>query len=525
MYRTAPEPHAAMAVLDYVMVVAYLLLTAGIVWYTSRHQKDTDDFFFGGRRLPWFAVGLSIMATLLSTISYLGIPGEMIKYGVAILWIYLSYPLAMCVIIPLFIPFFMRLKLTSAYEYLERRFDYRIRVLASIKFFCLRLGWISMVMFAGSKAIASMTDSNLFLVIALMGIAATVYSCVGGLSAVVWTDVLQAVMLLGGAAVIVVYVWATTGAGPSDWWSVVSASKEYQAHTSPPTLSLDPTVTRSILWVVINGFFWQICTHASDQVVLQRYFSTTSLASARNSFIVNILSSLVIGVLLGLAGFALLFFYLQHPGYLGNGMKPSDDGDKIMPYFYAHQLPIGCGGLVLANFLCDAMQTLVSGVNSITAVASNDLIMKFTKKPRTERDQLKLARVLTLVLGLMTTCIALGIAWLSNQSGQNIISLMPKTFNMFLGPLASLFLIGMFVPRARGRTALIAGLTALSVSIFWSYFRQITGNNYDLSPFWAITVPCVVGVSTAFALSFMEDRDHPGAEYSWWRVMSRPGER
>lgn len=523
MFRTAPAPHASMAALDYGMVVGYLVLTAWIVWYTSRHQKDTEDFFLGGRRLPWFAVGLSIMATLLSTISYLGIPGEMIKHGVAILWMYLAFPLAMLVVIPFFIPFFMRLKLTSAYEYLEHRFDYRVRLLASCKFFCLRLGWIAMVMFAGSTAIASMTGQNLYLVIALMGIAATIYTCLGGLTAVVWTDVLQAVMLLGGAVVIVVYVWATTGAGPTDWWQVVSNSDGFKSHTSPPLFSLDPQVRMSIVWVVINGFFWQICTHASDQVVLQRYFSTTSLASARQSYIVNMLSALAIGILLGLAGFALLFFYLQHPTYLADDMKATDSGDKVMPYFYAHQLPIGCGGLVLANFLCDAMQTLVSGVNSITAVASNDLIQRLRHKPSDERSQLKLARILTLGLGLLTTIVALLIAWLANSSGKNIVDLMPRAFNMFLGPLASLFLIGMFIPRARARTALISGSTALLLSICWSYYRQLFGVNFDLSPQWAIALPCTVGVLTGFVLSFVLDTDdeHAGTDFCWRRVMQR----
>ncbi len=523
MFHTAPPPHAAMAALDYVMVLGYLVVTAWIVWHTSRHQKDTEDFFLGGRRLPWFAVGLSIMATLLSTISYLGIPGEMIKHGVAILWMYLAFPLAMLVVIPFFIPFFMRLKLTSAYEYLEHRFDYRVRLMASCMFFCLRLGWIAMVMFAGSTAISSMTDQNLYTVIALMGVAATIYTCMGGLTAVVWTDVLQAVMLLGGAVLIVVYVWATTGAGPFDWWHVVSNSEGFKNHTSPPLFSLDPSVRMSIGWVVINGFFWQICTHASDQVVLQRYFATTSLASARQSYIVNMLSALAIGILLGFAGFALLFFYLQHPSYLAENMKATDSGDKVMPYFYAHQLPIGCGGLVLANFLCDAMQTLVSGVNSITAVASKDLVQRSRHRPRTEQDELKLARFLTLGLGLLTTIVAVLIAWLANSSGKNIVDLMPRAFNMFLGPLASLFLIGMFVPRARASSALSAGLIALGVSITWSYYRQLFGASFDLSPQWAIALPCSVGVLTGFILSLLRDAptDHPGADFSWWRVMKR----
>ena len=520
LFETAPPPHDSLGLLDYLMVGAYLLITIGIVWFSSRGQKDNEDFFLGGRRLPWFAVGLSIMATLLSTISYLGIPGEVIKHGVAILWMYLAFPLSMMVVLPFFIPFFMRLKMTSAYEYLEHRFDYRARLLASVLFFWLRLGWIAMVMYAGSMAISRMTDQDLYTVVAVMGIAATAYACFGGMTAVVWTDVLQAVMLLGGAAVIVVYVWATTGAGPSDWWEVVA--KHSQGHTSPPIFSFDPRERTVIMWVVINGFFWQICTHASDQVVLQRYFATTSLKAARNSYIVNMSTALLVGILLGLAGFALLFFYQQHPSYLKQGLSPSK-GDEIMPYFYAHQLPLGCGGLVLANFLCDAMQTLVSGVNSIAAVVTDDLLGRMKQRPRTESEKLATTRRLTLGLGLLATCVALLISWLSQHSGKNIIDLMPRTFNMFLGPLASLFLVGMFNARATGRSAFAGVLVAMTASVSWSYFGQLSRTGIDLSPQWAIVVPCLSGVLTAFVASRVFDRDveHPGRAFSWWNVMRR----
>src|SRR5688572_30560633 len=200
--------HGGLQLLDYLAVVGYMLVTVAIVYWSSRRQKDTEDFFLGGRRMPWFAVGLSIMATLLSTITYLGSPGEMIRYGVAYFAGYLSIPLVAIVVIYLWIPFFMRLHMTSAYEYLENRFDYRARLLAGVLFLLLRLGWMSMVVYTASMAMVHMTweplneivgwlgmadvpAASLFLVIGVTGIAATVYTCVGGMRAVIWTDVLQ----------------------------------------------------------------------------------------------------------------------------------------------------------------------------------------------------------------------------------------------------------------------------------------------------------------------------------------------
>src|SRR6185437_3109681 len=162
----------------------------------------------GNRRMPWFAVGLSIMATLLSTNTYLGAPGEMIKYGPAWMLGMVAYPLVALVVMYLWIPFFMRLRLTSAYDYLAERYDRRARVLGGLLFLGLRLGWMSMVVYTASKAMAAMVGGSLesitkfvgaehpiFPIIAAVGAAATIYACIGGMRAVIWTDVLQAFML------------------------------------------------------------------------------------------------------------------------------------------------------------------------------------------------------------------------------------------------------------------------------------------------------------------------------------------
>lgn len=524
-----------MALLDYAVVALYLVVTLAIVAWSSRKQHDTEDFFLGSRRLPWLAVGLSIMATLLSSITYLGLPGEMVKNGVAVLAYQLAMIPAGCFVVPVVIPFVMRLRFTSAYEYLEHRFDYRARLLGSTLFLLLRVGWVSLVMFAGSKALSRMADWNLQWVILTLGIGATLYACLGGLKAVVWTDVLQAIMLFGGAAAIIVYVWLYTGQGPTAWWA--AAGQDSASHTRPLLFSLDPTVRVTVGTALISGFFWQICTHCSDQVVLQRYASTPSLAAARSSYLTNVVSAFAITGLLGVAGFALLYFYLRFPNLLPPKLTARSAGDELMPYFYRHQFPIGCAGLILANFLCDAMQTLVSGVSSVTAVASQD-VLEHTRRGKSGRlPPLWTARILTLALGTATTLIALGVERLASSSGKNIIDLMPRTFNMFLGPLGALFLIGMFLPRATGRSATPAVLTALVVSIGWSYFKEIMSlppvwrllrpyfkEPFDLSISWAIAFPCLFAIALAGLLSLVLDSggEHSGRRFTWWEVMKRP---
>jgi SSS family solute:Na+ symporter len=530
------DMHDGLKTFDVVVVVLYVLATMYIVYRASLHQKNTDDFFLGNRRMPWMAVGLSIMATLLSSLTYLGLTGEIVKNGIAAFMTQAAILPAAPLVLFLFIPFFMRLRFTSAYEYLEHRFDFRTRLIGGMLFFLLRLGWVSLVMYSGSLALATMAGWNLYATIALLGIAATLYTFYGGLEGVVWTDVIQALMLFGGAAAIVVSVWLDTGDGPLVWWQV--AGEHSAAHKQVDWFSLDPTKRMTLGTALLSGFFWQICTHCSDQVVLQRYASTPSLAAAQKSYLTNMLALLSITSLLGISGLALLHFYLRHQDQLPPGLSPTSVGDKLMLHFFATQLPLGFSGLIFANFLCDAMQTLVSGVNSITAVATQDVLDHSRLAQKSAgANRLALARGVTLLLGGLTTGIALVVAWFAEASGRNIFDLMPKTFNMFIGPLGALFLIGMFLPRATARSAVPAVAGAMLVSIVWNYWKEILSvpfvwqfarrvftTPFDLSIMWAYGVACVSGVVFAAVLSLTVDSgdDHPGRAYTWWSVMRRP---
>lgn len=520
-------PHAGLQTLDYLAVAVYLLITLGIVIWSVRRQSTTDDFFLGGRRMPWLAVGLSLMATLMSTVSYMGVPGEVIKYGIALFCGYLALPFSMTVVLLLWVPFFMRLRMTSAYEYLEKRFDYRARLLAGTLFLLLRLGWMSVVVYTASLALAQMTHLPLLWIVGVVGLAATGYTCVGGMSAIIWTDVLQFIMLFGGVLITLGYVIWATGTGPWHWWATVSAHTA--RHTSPRLFSLDPMVRMTVVTAMIHSFFWTICTHGSDQVVLQRYFSTTSLGAARRSYIVNAISDIMIGSLLALSGLALLSFYLEHPGFLPPHLSPTAASDRVMPYFFAHQLPAGLGGLLLASFLCDAMQTLDSGVNSITAVATTDVLERLAPRRLVSRgaSQLALARTLTVVIGLAVTVLAFGVAYQVEHSDRTIVDLMPRSFNMFLGPLASLFFIGMFLPRCTSRSAIPAALGGLAVAVVWSYWKELFGTTTQPTITLAIAVPCVFAVSTAAVLGWLVESGEPspGREYVWWAVMRRPALR
>jgi len=525
--------HGGLKSLDLVAIVAYLAVTFGIALWFGRRQRSSEDFFVGGRHVPWFAVGLSILATLFSTLTYLGAPGEVIKHGIGFFCGYLALPLSALVVMFLWIPFYMRLRLTSAYEYLELRFSPKLRVVGALLFVLLRLGWMSMVVFAASMALDQVKGPDLDLLpgpdlywwMAGIGIVAAVYSAVGGIQAQIWTDVLQCLLLLAGAVMVISAVIYSTGTGPSIWAATVA--EQQKTHVTPPLFSRDLTVRVTIVTALIHNFFWAICTHGSDQVVLQRYFSTPSLSAARKSYLINVATELTMVSLLAVCGFALLTFYLLNPQVLPEGWTLANSADKLFPHFLSSQLPAGCAGLVISAFLCDAIQTLEAGANSITAVVTTDLARKGGRTDAQRPPSLLFVRILTVVITLLVSANAFLVARLALTQGLTIIDLIPKFFNMFVGPLGGMFIIGMFLPRCTVRSTSVAVTLGLLTSVMWSWGKEIFQTTSQPTILLAIAVPCLVTTGAAFLLGCLIEngKPHPGQQYTWKSIVrNRRGE-
>lgn len=574
---TAAAPHEGFGLLDMLAVAAYMAATAAIAWRATRQRGTADEFFLGGRSMPWFAVGLSIMATLMSTVSYLAVPGEMIKNGFTVFTSYLSAPFSMAVVLCLWVPFFMRLRVTSAYEYLEARFGYSARATAAVLFVLLRLGWMGVILYTSSMALDAMLEHNhqaldeaaegaesprhdyptvelpairwngqpvvvqrIYLWILLSGVFTSLYTAAGGIRAVIWTDVMQSGVMFGGTIITIGYVAATLGSGPIAWWQ--AASQAGHGHAKMQLFSLDPTTRMTVVTIALSSFFWTICTHGSDQIVTQRYFSTASLSAAQRSYFIAAIADVAVGVLLGLAGLGLLAFYLQYPQNLGGSIDLAKNADPVFPHFIAHQLPPGLGGVILSALFAAAMSSLSSGINSTTAVGLTDLGARCFAKHKAWWSSVRVARGTSLVAGSVATAFAFWVTFIARQeTNQNIIDLMYKMFNMFLGPLAGLFFTGMFVARCTSRSAMPGVLSGLLISFVWCYWLEITGlvqaltadangegglvlgNGKPLSISLAIAVPCCATVALSWLYSLVVDsgQRHAGADWTWLAVMRR----
>lgn len=483
---------------DYVVIFVYMLGMLAVGWYISRRQETSEEFFVGGRKMPWFITGVSMIATLMSTLTYLGAPGEMIQHGVGQSLSFLALPFAFLVVGFLWVPFFMRLKLTSAYEYLERRFGTWARMLGISLYLWMRFLWMGAIIFTASRAVSQITQDSapqaiatltgglveftpqswFYFVLLSTGIISTLYTMLGGIKAVIWTDVAQFVVLFTGAVATLIVIFVNTGTGPVTWFREVTS----QAHDFPPIASWDLHTRVTVLWTFTAGFMWHVCTHASDQVCLQRYFTTKNAQAARRTAAVNYCLDVTMQLLLATVGAALLTYYLRHAADLPAGVADPRDptfSDKIFPRFIAYGLPAGLSGLVVAALFAVAQSSIDSGINSTATVITVDLVRRFRRVQLSGHAELRLAQGLTLVLGLIIT--AMGVALSLIPPHYNIIDIQFKSFNCVLGPLAAIFMAGMLLKHVGQRAVVIAGCIGAASGLMFAFMDMIPSWLWSIS--------------------------------------------
>jgi len=438
-----------LAPFDWVVIVAYGIFMLCLGLHYGRKQKTTKDFFIGDGQLRSFTVGISLLATLISTISYLAYPGELIRHGPVIFFGMFSAIIVYIATGYWLIPAIMRRRVTSAYELLEQRTGLSGRLLAVSMFIAMRLFWMGLMLNICAEAMVQMlglSDSAQPWIVAIAGTLAVGYTAVGGLRAVVMTDVIQFFLLMGGSVttiILVTYHMDGFGWFPTTW----------AAHwDSQPLLTLDPQVRVSVVGSIVAGSIAGICIAGSDQVAIQRFMATPDVAAARRSFLVYTLADISVIVIHGLVGCALLGFYMAQPELIGDEGGLVKNADKLFPQFIANQLPVGICGLVVVALFAAVMSSVDSGINAVTAVVMTDLIGRFRTVAFEERVQLRLARWLTVVIGVM---IVLLNTFVDSVPG-NYVEVAQKTVNLFISPLFGLFFLALFVKNTTPRGA-IAG--------------------------------------------------------------------
>jgi SSS family solute:Na+ symporter len=464
--------------LDWFLLVLYACGTLGIGIYYGRKQESTDEYFVGSGKMNPILVGVSLFATLLSTITYLSLPGEIAGKGPTILISIAAMPIVYIIVAFWLIPVYMSHRVTSAYELLEERLGLSLRLLGAAMFLALRLVWMTLLIYLAAKAMLLMMGLEaewLFAIVAVTGLISIIYTTIGGMRAVVITDFMQTCLLFGGAVLVVASVtWDFGGFGwfPTEWQSTWDKQ---------PIISFDPKTRLTVVGTLLSVLTWYVATMGGDQTSVQRFMSTENAAAARKAVATQLTTGVIVQIMLALVGFSLLAYFARHQTALGIELKPGEEGGSVMgqymtylkanaddlfPRYIANHLPVGISGLVVAAMFAAAMSSVDSGVNSITAVVMTDFLDRLGVGPKTKRGHMLTARALALSIGVFV----ISCSSLMKYIEGNITTVTNKTVNLLTGPIFALFFFALFVPRARPRGVWIGVIcgTIVAVSIAFS---------------------------------------------------------
>jgi len=462
------EAHG-LVLIDWIVVVVYLAYILGQGWYFSKQQESEGEFLVAkAKPMGWFIVGMSMYATLLSVISYLGKPGEMINKGpMFTIAQVIAMPISYYLVAHVLMPRIMSQRVTSVYEYLEERIGQTGRLLAAALFIMLRLVWMGLMTYLTSSVLALVMGLDEGWVPALsilVGAVAIAYSSMGGFRAVVVTDNIQAMLLFVGAlAAIGVATWHMGDLSwiPTQW----SPNWDTQ-----PLISFDPHVRVTLVGLLVHMVLWRVATSCSDQTSIQRFMAVKDSRDARRSFFVNSVAVVFSAILLSLVGVAMLGFFTRFPEALAPEMTIAADGDKLLPFFIAHYLPPGLSGLIVTAMLAAVMSSLDSGVNGVTAVINRDFLARFNLLPATETGRVRLLRVMTVLIGGLVILLGLVV----KQIPGNIIDVTNKTASLVTTPIFGLFLMAWYMKAITPVAALLGTLASVTVAVLIGFWDMLT---------------------------------------------------
>ena len=472
--------------INYCVLFGYLFAMVGVGVYFTNRNKNTDDFFRGGKQIPWWAAGCSIFATMLSSLTYTGVPSKAYAQD----WVYavgnLMIPVVAIVAVFVALPFYRRIDATSAYEYLEKRFNRSVRVFGSASFTLFHIFRMAVVMSLTGMALAVATPLTPVDSVLLMGVLSIVYCTMGGIEAVIWTDTIQTFVLMGGAIVAIVMLIAGIDGGAGGFVSAASDADKLRL----ANFHWDATSAQIALWVIIVGGIAQnISSYTADQAVVQRYMTTKTQALAARSIWTNALLTIPATFMFFGIGTALFAFYRSHPEKL----DPTMTTDQIFPLFIAHEMPIGLAGLMVAGIFAAAQSTVSTSMNSTATTIVTDFLRPM-KVCRSERGYLKAARLFTFLIGIAGTL--LGLVFV-DKSIKSLFDQFIVVIGLFMGVLGGLFVLGALTRKANGPGALVGAVVGAGVMVCLWKLKLVNGYLFTAS---GIVTCVVVGYTASWIL-------------------------
>ena len=452
--------------LDYFIVIASILLAIVMGFYFAHRQKDSSTYFTGSGRVPAWAVGISIFATLISSVTFLAYPGSAYSSNWVLLVQGLMVPIVLLALIGIIVPLYRSIIRLSTYEYFERRFGPGARYYSSVAFVLTHFTKMGSVFYLVSMALAAFMNVDIYLVVAVLALAIIVLTLLGGMEAIIWMDVVQGFLLIGGGLLCVTFLLFGVGTsyGPSE--IVGAAWKAGKIDVGP----YDWNFVETTFWVMVfNGIFYALQKYGTDQTIVQRYLAAKNDHEAKKAAYIGVLMSVPIWALFMFIGTALFAYYhAQGAPLLPEGIK----ADEVFPYFIAHELPVGIRGLIIAALAAAAISSLDSDLNCLSAIAVQDYYKRF-RKEATDRQQLNFGRWMVVAAGLGAIGVAcLYITW----GGEGVLGALFSLYAIFSAGIVGIFILGLFSRRAN-KQGLYIGIAA---AVLYTAYAVLTSTKVDM---------------------------------------------
>ncbi|CAN0396733.1 unnamed protein product, partial [Scytosiphon promiscuus] len=422
--------------IDYAIIVASLLVSLYIGFYFSKGQKSTKKYFAAEGNIPAWAIGMSILATLVSSVTFLAYPGEGYSSNWILLVQGLMVPLVLLLIIWGLVPLYRNVIGISAYEYFEKRFGYFARLYGSLGFILAHFSKMGTVFYLLGLAIATLMNVDTLTVIWILGIIIIILTLLGGIEAVIWLDVIQGFLLIAGGIAALAILLFSTEAGPTGIWEI--AKENGRIGFGP----FDWDFTKLTFWVMaINGIFYAIQKYGTDQTVIQRYLTAKSNRDGIRASLMGVILSVPVWALFMFIGTALFAYYQLTPTVpLPENIMP----DAVFPFFIENELPIGVKGLIISALIAAAISSLDSDLNCLSAVLTEDFYSKLNINSSDDR-KLRFGKIMVVISGVLAMLVATIYTYLG---GEGVLGIVFGLYAIFSGGIAGMFLLGLFSKRA-----------------------------------------------------------------------------
>jgi len=462
-----------MTPLDQVIIGVYLLSMIGVGIYFSRRNRNSEQFTKASGQIPGWALGLSFYATFLSAITFLGDPGKSFGSNWNPFVFSLSIPLAAWVASKLFVPFYRNGEAISAYSHLEDRFGAWARTYAMVCFIMTQLARMGTIFYGLALTINALSGIEMPLIIMVSGVVIIFYTVLGGMEAVIWTEVIQAILKTLGALLILGLILNQLDF--TEIWAIGQRDEKFSLGT------FRPDFTTSSFWVIlVYGFFINLTNFGVDQNYIQRYHTAKNTQDAAKSIWLCVMYYVPVSFLFFFIGTSLYAFYDVNPGLISElkqqvsaeknipiqTMQLVDYADRVLPYFMKTQIPTGLLGLLLAALLSAGMSTMSSGMNSSATVFLNDIYLRYIQKDLSPHKQLRVLHVATIVMGCLG--IVFGISMIGVKS---LLDVWWKLSGIFAGGMLGIFLLGFIAKKVSNTAAKFAAIIGVIV-IAWMSFKD-----------------------------------------------------